>query len=341
MNSRQKFLAALKGQNQGRPPMWVMRQAGRYLPEYRKLKAKHGFLEMVKTPALSCEVTLQPLQRFPLDAAILFCDILVIPEAMGQKYDFREGGGIEMEFALESDDCIDKLDVNGICERLCYVEQSLNLLHKELNNKKALLGFAGSPWTLACYMIDGGSNAGFPKTVDWAKNHPHKFNRLMEKITLAVTKYLQMQVKCGIDAVQIFDSWQSLCPVENAWDWSLKWIHEIIKNLESTTAVILYAKCSIDRIELLQKTMATGISVSHEVDLPSLRKSIPADYLLQGNLPPELLETNPNTVRSETLNFLNSMQYDRAHILNLGHGIRPSAKVECMEALVETVTSYR
>ena len=149
MNSRQKFLAAVNGTNQGRPPLWVMRQAGRYLPEYRELKAKHGFLEMVKTPELSSEVTLQPLQRFPLDAAILFCDILVIPEAMGQKYDFREGGGIEMEFALESDDCINKLEINGICEKLNYVEQALNILRSKLGQQKALLGFAGSPWTLA------------------------------------------------------------------------------------------------------------------------------------------------------------------------------------------------
>jgi uroporphyrinogen decarboxylase len=340
MNSRQKFLAAVNGTNQGRPPLWVMRQAGRYLPEYRELKAKHGFLEMVKTPELSSEVTLQPLQRFPLDAAILFCDILVIPEAMGQKYDFREGGGIEMEFALESDDCINKLEVNGICEKLNYVEQALNILRSKLGQQKALLGFAGSPWTLACYMIDGGSNAGFPKTIDWATNHPHKFNRLMEKITLAITKYIQMQIKCGIDAVQIFDSWQSLCPTQNAWEWSLKWIHEIINNLESTTPVILYAKCSSERIQLLRKTEASGLSVSHEVDLPSLRKSLPTNYLLQGNLAPELLETNSGKVREETIEFLKAMQNDPAHILNLGHGIRPTAKVECMEALVQTVTSY-
>lgn len=320
--------------------MWVMRQAGRYLPEYRDLKKKYGFLEMVKTPSLSSEVTLQPLRRFPLDAAILFCDILVIPEAMGQGYDFRDGGGIEMEFELKTEDCIDKLEVSGICEKLNYVKDSLNILHKELQQERALLGFSGSPWTLACYMIDGGSSNGFPKTVDWASNHPRKFNRLMEKITLAITEYLHMQASCGVDAVQIFDSWQSLCPLQHAWDWSLKWIHEIIKNLGLSVPVILYAKCADDRISLLQQTNATGLSVSHEVNLAKLRKSLPTDYLLQGNLPPELLETTPDKVKSETNKFLDSMQNDPAHILNLGHGIRPQAKVECMDALVKTVTGY-
>ena len=171
MNSREKFLAAINGQNEGRPPLWVMRQAGRYLPEYRKLKEKHRCLSMVKTPELSSEVTLQPLQRFPLDAAILFCDILVIPEAMGQNYDFREGGGIAMAYALESVDCVKKLEVSEVCQRLAYVNESLKLLREELGKEKALLGFSGSPWTLACYMIEGGSEDGFPRAVEWAKQN--------------------------------------------------------------------------------------------------------------------------------------------------------------------------
>ena len=149
-----------------------MRQAGRYLPEYRKLKEQYGFLKMVKTPDLSCKVTLQPLERFPLDAAILFCDILVIPEAMGQKYNFRDGGGIIMSHALNSENCVSKLEVSEICQNLSYVEDSLKLLRQSLGNKKALLGFSGSPWTLACYMIQGESANGFPRAVNWAKNNP-------------------------------------------------------------------------------------------------------------------------------------------------------------------------
>ena len=198
MNSREKFLAAVHGENKGRPPLWVMRQAGRYLPEYRKLKEQYGFLKMVKTPDLSCKVTLQPLERFPLDAAILFCDILVIPEAMGQKYNFRDGGGIIMSHALNSENCVSKLEVSEICQNLSYVEDSLKLLRQSLGNKKALLGFSGSPWTLACYMIQGESANGFPRAVNWAKNNPSTFNRLMEKLTTAISEYLKMQAGCGL-----------------------------------------------------------------------------------------------------------------------------------------------
>ena len=340
MNSREKFIAAINGKNEGRPPFWVMRQAGRYLPEYRKLKEKHGFLTMVKTPELSSQVTLQPLERFKLDAAILFCDILVIPEAMGQCYNFREGGGIAMDYALESDKCIKKLDTSEICGRLSYVSESLELLRMELGNAKALLGFAGSPWTLACYMIEGGSRDGFPKAVEWAKNNSYAFNQLMEKLTSAISEYLKMQIKCGVDAVQIFDSWQSLCPTENAWDWSIKWIYQIAENLNSEIPLILYAKSSSERIELLRRSGADGLSLSQDVDLPSLRKTLPSDYLLQGNLPPELLETDFKTVREKTTQFLLSMKGDKSHILNLGHGIRPQAKIECMEALAGTVSEF-
>ena len=340
MNSREKFLAAVDGKNEGRPPLWVMRQAGRYLPEYRKLKEKHGFLSMVKTPELSSEVTLQPLQRFPLDAAILFCDILVIPEAMGQNYDFRDGGGITMAYALESEDCVKKLEVSEVCQRLAYVNESLKLLRKELGNEKALLGFSGSPWTLACYMIEGGSEDGFPRAVEWAKQNSSAFNLLMEKLTLVITEYLKMQAKCGVDAVQIFDSWHSLCPTEFAWDWSIKWIRQIAEELKSEVPTILYAKSSSERIDQLQNSNTNGLSVSQEVDLPLLRNRLPHDYLLQGNLPPELMETNFDNVKEHTTKFLNSMKGDKSHIVNLGHGIRPQAKIECMEALVQTVTEY-
>ena len=149
-----------------------------------------------------------------------------------------------------------------------------------------------------------------------------------------------MQAKCGVDAVQIFDSWQSLCPAEFAWDWSIKWIRQIAEELKSEVPTILYAKSSSERIDQLQKSNTNGLSVSQEIDLPLLRKTLPHDYLLQGNLPPELMETNFDNVKEHTTKFLNSMKGDKSHIVNLGHGIRPQAKIECMEALVQTVTEY-
>jgi uroporphyrinogen decarboxylase len=214
------------------------------------------------------------------------------------------------------------------------------LLKNELDGESALLGFAGSPWTLACYMIQGESADGFPLAVELAKNNPAAFNKLMEKLTLSIIDYLRMQASSGVDAVQIFDSWQSLCPPQHAWDWSIKWINQIVESLKAEVPIILYAKSSSERIDLLKQSNAHGLSLSHDIDLVELRKSLPAEYLLQGNLPPELLETSADNVHQETVTFLNKMNGDRAHILNLGHGIRPQAKIECMEALVQAVTEY-
>ena len=206
MNSKTKIQKALANENAGRPPIWVMRQAGRYLPEYRKLKEHYNFVEMVKTPELAVEVTLQPMQRFDLDAAIIFSDILVIPEAMGQPYHFREKGGIGMEFRLESKDCLSKLDINDPVKKLSYVGNALKLLRKRLDPNKAILGFCGSPWTLACYMVDGGSAEHFPETVKWAKSSPQTFSILLEMLTKVLIDYVKMQADSGVDAIQIFDS---------------------------------------------------------------------------------------------------------------------------------------
>ena len=340
ITDRERFRLALRGENLGRPPLWVMRQAGRYLPEYRKLKEKYDFTTMVKTPELATEVTMQPLARFELDAAIFFSDILVIPEAMGQPYSFREKGGIQMEFPIlcKSDfDRLEKVDVNS---QLKYVKSGLEMLRTKLGDQKALLGFCGSPWTLACYMIDGGSSEGFPKTISLAKEKPVLFGELMEKITSVLVDYVRMQFLCGIDALQIFDSWHSLCPEKLAWEWSLKWIKEIISKNKGENSIILYAKAPQNRLELLRKTGADGLSLDQSHDLSRCRKMLHSPLCLQGNLPPEIMETNPENVRSKTLELLEKLKGDGGHILNLGHGIRPGAKIECMETLVETNRSF-
>ena len=340
MNSRQKINLALQNKNTGRPPLWVMRQAGRYLPEYRALRKKYSFLEMVKSPELAVEVSLQPLRRFALDAAIVFSDILVVPEAMGQPYHFREQGGIGMDFRLESEACLEKLDTEEAVTKLFYVRDALCLLRQELGDSKAMLGFCGSPWTLACYMIDGGSSPNFPKTVEWAQSSPHSFAKLMEKLTEVLIGYVKMQAQSGVDAIQIFDSWNGLCPNDRVNEWSLKWIDQIAQEVSSQIPVILYAKAPSDRLHYLSNCQVSGISIDHETDLAYARSTLPSHFTLQGNLDPALLETNPDTVRQTTLKLLEKMKGDSGHILNLGHGIRPQAKVECMEELVDTVTNY-
>ena len=340
MTSRTKIINALANQNSGRPPLWVMRQAGRYLPEYRALKEKYSFLEMVKSPELAVEVTLQPMLRFELDAAIIFSDILVIPEAMGQPYHFREQGGIGMDFRLEGKSCLDKLDTHESVNKLSYVGEALTLLRSKLDSSKAMLGFCGSPWTLACYMVDGGSTNQFPKTVQWAKSSPASFALLLEKLTTVLIDYVKMQAQSGVDAIQIFDSWNALCPDSKVYEWSLKWIDLIADAVSDQVPVILYAKAPSDRLKLFSKSKVSGISVDHETDLKSARKSLPSGFTLQGNLNPALLESEPEIVKNTTLELLNKMKGDPGHILNLGHGIRPQAKIDCMHALVQTVREF-
>jgi uroporphyrinogen decarboxylase len=317
-----------------------MRQAGRYLPEYRALKEKYTFLEMVKTPDLATEVSLQPLRRFELDAAIVFSDILVVPEAMGQPYHFREQGGIQMEFALESEECVQKLVTQDASSRLDYVSSALSLLRKELGDSKGILGFCGSPWTLACYMIEGGSAPGFPQARKLATEQPLTFARLMEKITEVLIEYVDLQAGSGIDALQIFDSWHSLCPADQAYEWSLRWIDQLVQSTSSEIPIILYAKASEERFPLLSSSKVQGISLDQKTNLSEARKAFPFPFALQGNLDPALMESDPVLVEKETNKLLNDMQGDPGHILNLGHGIRPQGKIECVHAMTETARNF-
>ena len=231
MNSRQRFLAACACEPLDRPPVWVMRQAGRYLPEYRALKAQSSFLKMVRTPALAAEVTLQPLRRFAFDAAIIFSDILVIPEAMGQGYKFRDEGGIGMEYRLDTRAQLDALRTDAVAQRLDYVGQTLALVKTELKGEKALLGFGGSPWTLATYMVEGGSSDDFCRIKELFFSDRPFFNALMEKLTVALIAYFQLQIRAGVDAIQIFDSWGGIVAGQDYEAASLRWIRAIIAAL--------------------------------------------------------------------------------------------------------------
>jgi uroporphyrinogen decarboxylase len=342
VTSRERFLAACACQPLARPPLWIMRQAGRYLPEYRALKAKSSFLEMVRTPALATEVTLQPLRRFPLDAAILFSDILVIPEALGQGYHFREEGGIAMEFRLETRAQIDALaPPEAVTERLVYVAQTLSLLQKEIGREKALLGFGGSPWTLATYMVEGGSSDEFERIKHLFYTDRAAFNALMEKLTAALIAYFQLQIQSGADAIQIFDSWGGIIAGPDYEAASLRWIREIVAALPRDFPVILYAKGTAAHIAAQSSSGIRALSVDWTNDLPAVRRLLPENVAVQGNLDPVLLNTTPEIVRRETARLLESMRGVGGHIFNLGHGILPQAKIECVEALVDTVVTWK
>jgi uroporphyrinogen decarboxylase len=319
-----------------------MRQAGRYLPEYRALKAKSSFLEMVKTPDLAAEVTLQPLRRYAFDAAILFSDILVIPEALGQPYRFREEGGIAMDYRLETRAQIEALaPAEAVPARLGYVADTLALLKKELAGQKALLGFGGSPWTLATYMIEGGSSDEFERSKQLFYTDRPLFDALMEKLTAALVAYFQMQIRAGADAIQIFDSWGGIIAGPDYEAASLQWIRRIVAALPRDFPVILYAKGTAPHLTDQAFSGARVLSVDWTSDLAIVRRTLPANVAVQGNLDPVLLNTTPDIVRREATRLLEAMRGSAGHIFNLGHGIQPQAKLECMAALVDTVTTWR
>ncbi len=340
MTSRERFLAALNCQPLDRPPIWVMRQAGRYLPEYRALKEKHSFLELAQTPELALEVTLQPLRRFDLDAAILFSDILVIPEALGQGYHFRTQGGIGMDYRLDSKDQIDALDPTAIEEKLSYVSDALKLIDGELAGSKALLGFGGSPWTLATYMVEGGSSKNFERVKGLFYSDRLAFNALMEKLVAALIDYFRMQKSAGVDAIQIFDSWGGILAGEDYQEASLQWIQQIIDAVRDEVSIIIYAKGTSPHFARQAATRPKAISVDWTIPIEEAAQQIPADVAIQGNLDPVLLDTTPDIVRQGATRILDAMSNRPGHIFNLGHGIHPTARIENMETLVETVTTY-
>src|SRR4051812_17445362 len=278
MTSRERFLAACACEKLDRPPLWVMRQAGRYLPEYRALKAKSSFLHMVRTPELATEVTLQPLRRFALDAAILFSDILVIPEALGQGYHFRDEGGIEMEFRLETRAQVDALaPAASVPERLHYVADALALIKKELAGERALLGFGGSPWTLATYMVEGGSSEEFERIKQLFYTERATFDALLEKITAALIAYFQMQIRAGADAIQIFDSWGGIIAGADYEAASLRWIRQIVNALPKDFPIILYAKGTAPQINDQAFTGIRVLSVDWTNDLAIVRRQLPGN----------------------------------------------------------------
>jgi uroporphyrinogen decarboxylase len=341
LSSRERFLKACRCLPVDRPPVWLMRQAGRALPEYRALKEKHSFLELVQTPELAAEVTLQPIRRFGFDAAILFSDILVLAEGLGQPYQFRDRGGIEMEFLLRSPADIDRLQVERVTERLQYVAKALPLIKSELGGRKALIGFAGSPWTLANFMVEGGGVKEYTKAKHLFYKEPKTFARLMEKLTQAVAAFLQLQIDSGAEAVQIFDSLGGVLSEGGFGEASARWMKQIVSALKGEAPVIVFSKGVHGNWQELVATGAQVLGVDWNVRLASVCNALPPTLGVQGNLDPFLLTTTPEAVATETKRILHEMRGRPGHIFNLGHGVPPDAKLENIGSLVETVRGYK
>ncbi len=339
--NRDRLLAACACRAVDRPPIWLMRQAGRALPEYRALKEKYTFLQLVQNPELATEVTLQPIRRYDFDGAILFSDILVICEGLGQNYVFRDKGGIEMEFLLQSEADLDRLDVSAVNHRLSYVAGALKLIKRELAGKTALIGFSGSPWTLANFMVEGGGVKEYSKAKSLFYSEPRFYARLMEKLTVAITGYLLMQIEAGAEVVQIFDSLAGGLS-DGQWEAaSGKYIRQIIKDLEGKAPVIAFAKGAHGNWRDLSTIGAQILGVDWNVRMAEVRRHLPPDMGVQGNLDPFLLTTHPDAVAAEAQRILCEMRGLNGHIFNLGHGVPPGAKLECIERLVNEVRSFK
>ena len=314
----------------------MMRQAGRVLPEYRALREKYSFLEMVRSPDLCAEVTLQPIRRFGFDAAIIFSDILVIPEALGQHYSFQKQKGISMDFCLNPNRFETQLQWDHVTDRLSYVKEALHLVRSKLDSSTALLGFAGSPWTLACFMLEGGHVPidKTPKALDWYHRDPQTFDAFMSRMAEKVSEYLLMQWNTGIDSAQIFDSLSPLIPEADYWNTSGKYIAKILAGLGTERPMIVYSKGSVWRHFL--STSAQVFSVDWTQSLPEVALAAGPRRCVQGNLNPKLMTQTPENVRGAVTKLLRSMSGHPGFILNLGHGLLPDSKLECIEALIQT-----
>lgn len=338
------FLRALRRQPVERTPLWIMRQAGRYLPEYRETRARAGdFLSLCKNPELACDVTLQPLQRFNLDAAILFSDILTIPDAMGLGLSFVEGEGPCFQRPIRDVVSIENLEVPKASDSLAYVMNAVRLIRREMPTELPLIGFAGSPWTLACYMVEGSSSRDFKRILKLIYTQSEAAHLLLHKLALAVADYLIEQIKAGVNAVMLFDTWGGILTTENYQSYSLHYMQQIIKKIKSIypeMPVIVFTKGGGLWLEKMLSTGCDALGLDWTCDLGEARARVGNAVALQGNLDPAVLLSSKACIRQEVKKVLASFGHGSGHIFNLGHGITPDVPPEHVAALVEAVQEY-
>lgn len=324
-------------------PVWIMRQAGRYLPEYRATREKAGsFMDLCKNPELACEVTLQPLERFDLDAAILFSDILTIPDAMGLGLYFTEGEGPRFERPITSAKDIEKLGVPDPLTELKYVIDAVSVIKSELDGRVPLIGFSGSPWTLATYMVEGGSTKTFSKIKAMMYDEPALMHTLLDKIAQSVTSYLNAQIQAGAQAVMIFDTWGGTLTTRDYSDFSLEYMKRILSGLQreingSRIPVIMFTKGGSQWLEEIAASGCDAVGLDWTIDIGEARKRIGNQVALQGNMDPCVLYASPDRIRQEVRSILESFGEGTGHVFNLGHGIHPEINPEHMQAMIEAV----
>ncbi len=337
------LLRALLRQPVPRTPVWIMRQAGRYLPEYREIRARAGdFMSLCSNPELACQVTLQPLQRYPLDAAILFSDILTIPDAMGLGLYFETGEGPKFEHPVRSAASVHKLAVPDVAEKLAYVFDAVSLVRRELDGAVPLIGFAGSPWTVATYMVEGGSSREFSRIKGLAADEPALLDELLDVVARSTIDYLNAQVEAGAQALMIFDTWGSALPPEQYRRFSLQRMQQILDQLKrekdgQTIPVILFTKGAGELLTDMAETGCDALGVDWTTDLGEARQLTGDKVALQGNLDPAVLRESPEAIEQGVARVLASYGHGPGHVFNLGHGITPDVDPDNLGVLVEAV----
>lgn len=338
-----RFLRALLKQPVDVTPVWMMRQAGRYLPEYRASRAKAGdFMSLCKNPQFACEVTMQPLERFPLDAAILFSDILTIPDAMGLGLYFETGEGPRFKKTVRTAKEVDDLIIPDPQKDLGYVMDAVSTIRKELNGRVPLIGFSGSPWTLATYMVEGGSSKDFRMAKALAFNEPEVMHNLLDKLAQSVTSYLNAQIKAGAQAVQIFDTWGGALSHSAYREFSLAYMQKIVSGLTREAdgrevPVILFTKNGGQWLEAIADTGATALGLDWTMDIAEARRRVGDKVALQGNMDPTMLYASPKRIRQEVASILESYGNGSGHVFNLGHGITPEVDPANAGVFIESV----
>ena len=341
------YLRTLRGEKVERTPIWVMRQAGRYLPEYRATRKQAGdFLTLCKTPELACEVTMQPIDRFGLDAAILFSDILTIPDAMGLELVLEEGVGPVFNKPIRSQAQIDALGVPDAETELGYVMDAVRVIRKELDGRVPLIGFTGSPWTLASYMVEGSGSKEFRRIKGLMFESPTAAHQLLQIVCDSVITYLKAQVAAGAQSLMIFDTWGGMLSTANYQSFSLAYMQQIVSALKSDVAtkeipVVLFTKGGGQWLEMMADTGCDGLGLDWTVDIAQAKARVGDRVVLQGNMDPVVMNASAEQVQQQAELVIDGYGQhqgsDRGHIFNLGHGIQPFAKPENMTALVETV----
>tara|TARA_R100000935_G_scaffold20906_1_gene39240 strand:- start:2524 stop:3555 length:1032 start_codon:yes stop_codon:yes gene_type:complete len=335
------FLKALRGESVERPPVWMMRQAGRYLPEFMELKHKYDFFTRCQTPELASEITVQPIRRYGMDAAILFSDILVIPQAMNIDVEMKPGVGPWLPTPIHTAKQVEQdVIVPNIDETLGYVMDAITMTKEKLNNEVPLIGFAGSPWTILCYCVQGQGSKNFDKAKEFCFTQPVAAHLLLQKITDTTIAYLKRKVETGVNAVQVFDSWGGMLSPVDYQEFSWQYIQQIIDALKDMAPVIAFGKGCWFALDEMSKSGASALGVDWTITAENARKFTNNSITLQGNFDPTRLFSPPKEIKRMVTEMIDAFGKDK-YIVNLGHGILPNIPIENAGAFIEAVKEYK